>query len=105
MTYDPQQTMKDNLEITSNGKYIMEIFPQEYIDLQRELMFQNHPKLIAILSTCGAEEIDLKLAHIASYCQVLMDGEYTLESRRNLCKILKEKLVLLREPENVIIVG
>lgn len=105
MSYDYNKTLKDNFELTSNGKYTLEMFPQEYIDLNREIATGNHPKLHAILASCSAEDIDLKLAHIASYCQVVMDGDYTLESRMKLCKILKDKLILLREPENVIIVG
>lgn len=82
---------------TTNGKYIFEIFPDEYIDLNIELNSDYHPKLQRILAQHGVDDIDMKLAQIASYCQVLLDGDYTLDDRIKLCKILKEKLILLRE--------
>lgn len=89
----------DQFKNFGNGKIIFEIFPDEYLALNRELCTQKHPKLQNILAQCGAEDIDMKLAQIASYCSVVMDGCYTLEDRIKLCKILKEKLILLREPE------
>jgi hypothetical protein len=98
MSYDEQKTRK-NFKFESNQKYIIERFPQEYIDLNYELCTQNHPKLHAILAGYPADEIDIKLAQIAAYCEVMLDGDYELESRMQLCKILKEKLILLREPE------
>lgn len=79
-----------------NGKFKFELFPQEYIDLQMELATDYHPKVQEILQGISYDDLDLKLAHIASYCEVMLDGVYTLESRITLCKILKEKLVLLR---------
>jgi hypothetical protein len=101
MSYDEQKTKKDNFQYQNNGKFILEIFPQEYIDLNKELATQNHPKIQAIVAGYPPEEIDIKLAQIAAYCEVMLDGDYTLESRIQLCKVLKDKLVLLREPEGV----
>lgn len=83
----------------NNGKYIFELFPQEYIDLNMELAIHNHPKIQAIVAAYPMDEIDIKLAQIASYCEVMLDGDYSLENRIQLCRILKEKLILLREPE------
>lgn len=79
-----------------NGKYVFELFPQEYIDLDKELQTEYHPKL-AFLNRFGPDEIDMKLAQLAAYCEVMLDGVYTLENRIKLCKILTEKLILLRE--------
>lgn len=76
---------------------ILEIFPLEYQALNREVATGYHPKLEAILSTVGAEDLDMKLAQIAAYCGVMLDGVYTLDDRRELCAILWEKLQVLRE--------
>ncbi len=80
-----------------NGKMVFELFPQEYVDLSAELATDFHPKLDAILSRFPYEELDMKLAQIAAYCEVGLDGVYDLPGRMKLCKILKEKLVLKRE--------
>lgn len=80
-----------------NGKIVFELFPQEYIDLQIELMRDDHQKICDIVAQFGVDDIDMKLAQIASYCEVMLDGVYTLENRIELCKILKERLILLRE--------
>lgn len=76
---------------------IHEYFPEEYLELQKELATGYHPKLGAILMTCAADDIDLKLAHIAYYCGVVLDGAYTLEDRVKLCEILRKRLLVKRE--------
>lgn len=83
-----------------NGKYVFELFPQEMIDLQKELATPYHPDLCNILAGYPAEETDIKFAQIASYCGVMLDGIYTFEDKVKLAKILTEKLILLRkDPE------
>ena len=101
MTYDYNATKKANFEITCNGKYILEIFPDEYLALNKELVEQRHPKLQAILAGYPADEIDVKIAQIAAYCEVMLDGDYDLAARRQLCDILLKRLIELREPEVV----
>lgn len=89
---------KHSKEFTmSNGRFTFEMFPQEYIDLNKELNTPYHPKLQAILAGYPVDEIDIKLAQISAYCEVMLDGDYRLEDRIQLCRILTEKLVLLRE--------
>lgn len=79
-------------------RIILEFFPPEYIALQRELVFgEYHPKLVPILANLNANDIDMKLAHIAAYCEVALDGEYDFEGRIQLCKILLERLITLRK--------
>lgn len=80
-----------------NGKYIFELFPTEMIELNKELCTPYHPKLQAILAGYPADETDIKLAQIASYCKVILDDIYTFDDKVKLCKILREKLILLRE--------
>lgn len=88
-------------EVTSNGKIVFELFPREYIQLNQELYTQYHPKLQRILEQFGPDEVDIKLAQIAAYCEVMLDGDYRLDDRIGLCKILYEKLVLLREDQGI----
>ena len=93
------------MKTLSNGKMVFEYFPIEYIELNIEIVSQPHPKLQEILSKFPADDIDMKLAQTAAYCEVMMDDCYTFEDRTRLCKILRERLVLLREnPDNSIIV-
>jgi hypothetical protein len=88
--------MSNPLQNWGNGKVTFELFPQEILELDRELQTEYHPKL-AFLNKFGSDDIDMKLAQIAAYCEVMLDGVYTLENRMQLCKILTEKLILLRE--------
>ena len=79
-----------------NGKYVFELFPAEYIALDAELKTEYHPKL-AFLNNYPAEEIDMKLAQIAAYCEVMLDGDYAIIDRIKLCAVLVEKLKDKRE--------
>ena len=79
---------------------IYEIFPAEYIALQRELLTGYHPQLEKILEQHGPEDIDMKLAQIASYTGVILDDVYTLDERRKLCDLLRERLIPMRENPN-----
>ena len=100
-------TTNDNskLSIWGNGKIVFELFPQEYLDLNNELCTGYHPK-IEFISQYPADEIDIKLAQIAAYCEIMLDGDYTLSDRIKLCKALKERLILLRSyPEASVILS
>jgi hypothetical protein len=82
-------------------------FPQEWIDLQIELSY--HPDaILAVMSAADyvvanpfEHRLDftdfetaflIKLAAIAAYCKVVVDGEYTRAQINNLCTILTNKL-------------
>jgi hypothetical protein len=98
----------NQFQITGNGKMIFEIFPQEYLDLQAELASGFHPKIVAIISVYPAEEIDIKLAQIAAYCEVVLDGDYDINDRVKLAGVLTKKLMEKREyPEaqNIILLS
>lgn len=96
---------KRNFQMDGNKKYILEFFPEEYILLQNELNSGLHPKLEPILAMTGPEDIDMKLAHTAAYCGVVLKGDYTLEDRIGLCKLLYEKLQDKRERPPAIILS
>jgi len=85
---------------------IYEYFPHPYIQLQKELASGLHPKLEEILRINGgtAEDVDMKLAQIAAYCSVALDGVYTLEDRIALCDVLVSRLERRRENPNSVII-
>ena len=91
------QTEYGAREIFSNGKVIFEFFPEGFIVLQKELATGLHPKLEKLLANHPADETDIKLAEIASYCSVALDATYTLAERDKLCYILAGRLEVLRE--------
>lgn len=96
----------ENLIKEKSPRMILEYFPQAYIELQRELNTGLHKDIVDIISRYPADEIDIKLAQIASYCEVLLDGDYTLADRIKLCEILVEKLKQKRErPDGILIVN
>ena len=76
---------------------IHEYFPVEYRALQAELATGLHPKLEAILSQLRPQDIDLRLAHIAAYCGIELDGIYSLEARMKICALCFQKLQERRE--------
>lgn len=85
------------IETWSNGKMRFEMFPPGHIALSRELGTGLHPKLEVLLNNHPVNELDIRLAEIASYCQVVLDATYTLEERDRLCFILAGRLEALRE--------
>lgn len=87
---------------------IYEKFPEPYIQLQQELSTDFHPRLQSILRINGgtADDVDLKLAQIAAYCEIVLDGEYTLEDRIKLCTILVKRLKERRQhPATIHVIG
>lgn len=72
------------------GKMIVNMFPQSYIDLQREL--SNHPRLCELLCNHPPQEFELRIAEIATYCDVVLDGQYTPDDMDGLCDLLTKKL-------------
>lgn len=79
------------------GKFTVEMFPEGYIALNKELATGYHPKLESNLNNYPVDEIDIRLATIATYCGIVMDGMYTIQSRSELCAILAGRLELLRD--------
>lgn len=71
------------------------IWPDELIALNTEL--RNHPVLMQLLANHqrndDVNEWETKLAEIAVYCEVILDGEYLPEDVQRLCGILHKKLI------------
>ena len=98
------KTKYGSQEVWTNGKVTFEMFPEGYIALNRELATGLHPKLYTQLNKQDVNEVDIRLAVIASYCGVLLDGTYTLGERDKLCFILAGRLEAMRETPTGIIV-
>jgi len=76
-----------------NGKMIYEYYNPVFIALQQEIA--HHPELRMNLSTHPGDKFEERLAEVAAYCEVLLDGYYTPERlvfvAEELLKILKSK--------------
>lgn len=70
------------------------IFPDELIALNAELRY--HPILQGLLAKHRAEDWEIKMAEIAAYCEVILDGEYLPEQMQKLAGILHTKLIAKR---------
>lgn len=74
-----------------------EYFPEGVILLNKELASGYHPKLERLLANHPVNELEIRLAEIASYCSVALDGTYGPEQIEELCAILSGRLMVLRE--------
>ncbi len=93
----PKEPGDHDIKTMILGKYTIEMFPEGYILLNKELATGYHPQLERNLNNYPVDEVDIRLATIATYCGVVMDGAYTLESRSELCAILAGRLEMLRD--------
>jgi hypothetical protein len=73
-----------------------EYFSDAAIALAQEV--SNHPELMKRLANHPAAEFEVKLAEIAAYCDVVLDGLYTQEDLSKLCDILWRKLKAKSSP-------
>lgn len=72
------------------SKIKLDYFSPERIALAREL--RNHPELCKLLANHASDEFEIKLAEIATYCEVILDGQYTQHDLDGLCDLLVRKL-------------
>lgn len=68
------------------SKSIKEEFPEEFLNLAREVRFHSNLKLNP------ADDFEISLAKIAAYCEVVLDGVYTYEDRLEIARKLTDKL-------------
>ena len=71
---------------------IIEMFPEELIELNREVA--NHPELMHRLANHPPDDIINRIAEIAVYCEVIVDGMYSRQEVLALCDKLTTKLKL-----------
>lgn len=72
------------------SKLNLHYFSESRIALAREV--HNHPELLKLLANHPAAEFEIKLAEIATYCDVILDGDYTPADLDGLCDLLIRKL-------------
>lgn len=73
---------------------VFDFFPQELIDLRLEI--QKHPPLLQILADQADKDVYIQIMEIATYCEILVAGEYTKDDMLNLCTMLTQKLMSMR---------
>ena len=70
----------------------LDYFPQERIALQEELAHPAHQELWPLVAKHPPQEFELRLAEIAAYLGIVLDGYYSQEELNKLCDILTRKL-------------
>lgn len=91
------QTEYGKQESVTNGKVTLQYFPEGFQALNKELSTGLHPKLETLLANHPANEMEVRLAEIATYCSIAMDGAYGQPELDKLCFILAGRLEVLRE--------
>lgn len=72
------------------SKVTLSYFSPSRLALAKEI--KNHPELIRLLGNHPAAEFEVKLAEIATYCEVILDGDYSPHDLDGLCDLLVRKL-------------
>ena len=78
------------------------IWPDEFIALNTEIT--NHPDLVELLANHPAMEWEIRLAEIALFCEVIVDGDYLPEQMQQLAGILYRKLIERRKDNRGLVV-
>ena len=86
-----------SVRVTKVGKFIIEEMPEGYILLGREIATGYHPALERILMRIPSAELDTRLLAICTYCDIVVDGYYTIQERSILCALLSGRLFNLRD--------
>ena len=68
----------------------LEYFDPRLLALQQELL--NHPELMERVARHPPLETEMRIAEIAAYCNILLDGYYIPEEINNLAALLTQKL-------------
>lgn len=80
----------------------LNFFPEPFTQLNLEI--QHHPILVELLAAHPPHEWEIRLAQIAQYCEVVLDGSYMPEDIENLCNILFKRLISMREDNRGLLV-
>jgi len=70
----------------------LEYFDQRAQDFNSECM--RHPVLMTYMAK--HDDPAMKLAEVAAYCEVILDGSYSEEDCNMLCEVLTKKLIAKR---------
>jgi mannose/fructose/N-acetylgalactosamine-specific phosphotransferase system component IIB len=70
------------------------IFPEELIALRQEI--QKHPLLLELLHDQENKDVYIQIAEIATYCNIILDGDYTQQDVLGICKACTQALMSKR---------
>ena len=87
----------NSARIFKQGKFIVELLPEGYVLLNKELMLGFHPKLSLILVNIPLNEIDERLAAVAVYVGIAVNDAYTIQERSKLAAMCAGRLQAMRE--------
>lgn len=73
--------------------YQLVMFGEDRIALQRELMYPEHSEVVSYIAKYPPAEFEMRIAEIAAYCGVFLDGDYMPEDFDKLCGILVKRLM------------
>jgi len=73
---------------------IHEYFPPSLIALNEEIL--NHERLVYNLSVQEDQDVYIRIAEVAAYAGVVLDGTYTQEDIINLADMLVQRLRQMR---------
>jgi hypothetical protein len=69
---------------------ILQFFPEEFLALQQEII--HHPDLQNKLANHPSTELEVRIAEVASHCNILLDDTYDENDLKRLAKILTKRL-------------
>lgn len=72
--------------------YELVYFSDARLELQKELAHQDHEELWHLVSNHPPQEFELRLAEIATYCELILDDYYSQEDLDKICDILTKRL-------------
>lgn len=75
-------------------KLALEMFPQQIIDLHTEV--RKHPRLMQLLHDQENKDVYIQLLEIATYCDILVVGDFTRDQILDLCVQMTKKLYSMR---------
>jgi len=78
----------------------LEFFSEERIRLDREI--QHHPELVTILENQVHKDFEVRIAEVAAYLGIILEGDYLPEDLDRLCGIMCNKLMEKRS--NIIMI-
>lgn len=86
--------MSINMTNILPGMKRIEMFPDEFFEIQKEL--RHHPELMARLTQQTDKDIYIQMNEVAAYCNVVLDGDYDLTDMTELCRLCIERLQRMR---------
>lgn len=72
----------------------LEFFPESRVALDREI--KKHPELQELLDNHPADQFELRLTEVATYCGVILHGEYSQKDFDSICDRLRKVLIKKR---------